>query len=229
MTPTGKMTNIAPGKGGIERDPKTLASHHLPGGLELMGRAVKLKAEAMTTEQGRKIEVEIVATNVGHRVPTGFADRQLILVVHAVDADGHRVELLEGGRLPASTGKWKGMPGILYAKQLIGAAGAPMPFWLPNAKTVDTRLMPEQPDRRAFVFGASVSRVTVQVGTGAFGRKSPTPAAGTIMICWWRSSCYRVLDSPTAFFATLRLCVRLSFYIVAIVSKCKKRHRGNTP
>ena len=31
MAPTGRMTNIAPGHGGIARDPATLASHGFPG------------------------------------------------------------------------------------------------------------------------------------------------------------------------------------------------------
>ena len=43
MAPTGLMTNIAPGKGGIERNPFTLASHHTPGGqIEISGKAVSL-------------------------------------------------------------------------------------------------------------------------------------------------------------------------------------------
>ena len=37
MRPTGQLTNIAPGAGGIERDPQSLASHaFLPGGLASM-------------------------------------------------------------------------------------------------------------------------------------------------------------------------------------------------
>ena len=96
MAPTGKMTNIAPGNGGIQRDPKTLASHHLPGGRELVGRALTLKAKTRVVPQGRQVEVEIVAQHVGHRVPTGFVDRHLILVVQAVNAKGQSVELLDG-------------------------------------------------------------------------------------------------------------------------------------
>jgi Cytochrome c554 and c-prime len=164
MAPTGKMTNIAPGNGGIQRNPKTLASHHLAGGTAMVGRAVTIKAQTKVVPQGRHVEVEIVAQHVGHRVPTGFVDRHLILVVHAVDVNGQPVKLLEGSRLPASTGKWQGKPGMLYAKQLVGDGGrTPMPFWLHIAKTVDTRLMPEEPDCRSFVFAGEVSRVTMQV------------------------------------------------------------------
>ncbi len=162
MAPTGKMTNIAPGKGGIERNPKTLASHHMPGGtLEMLRQSLRLQARAGA---GRTLDVEITAERVGHRVPTGFVDRQLVLVVAAVDARGKRVDLLEGSRLPKSVGKWSGMGGMLYAKQLVGEKErTPTPFWLPVRREMDTRLQPERSDHRAFVFAAAAERVTVQL------------------------------------------------------------------
>jgi hypothetical protein len=165
MAPTGTMTNIAPGKGGIERDPKTLASHHTPGGVKTMLRqSLTVQLQTKSIRQGRQVEVEITAGRVGHRVPTGFVDRQLILVVHATDAKDQPVELLDGARLPASAGKWQGSPGMLYAKQLFGEGNrAPIPFWLPVVKSEDTRLIPEQPDRRQFLFPAATNRVTVQL------------------------------------------------------------------
>ncbi len=161
MRPTGKMTNIAPGKGGIERDPHMLASHQMPGGtLEMLRQALKVQARVSA---GGKIDVEITAERVGHRVPTGFADRQLVLVVEARDGNGKRVDLVEGPQLPKSAGTWAGLPGVLYAKQLIGEKErAPTPFWLPVLKSADTRLWPEQPDRRVFVFAAA-ERVRVQL------------------------------------------------------------------
>lgn len=161
MTPTGKMTNIAPGKGGIDRMASTLASHHTPGGERgMLRKCLKMKV----AWKDQRVNVEIVATNVGHRVPTGFVDRQLILVVTAADENNKQIHLLEGPRLPASTGKWKAVAGALYAKQLIGEARrTPTPFWLPVLNTVDTRLAPDQADFRTFVFAAPVHRVTVQL------------------------------------------------------------------
>lgn len=38
-----------------------------------------------------------------------------------------------------------------------------MPFWLPVLKTLDTRLQPEQLDRRTFVFADDAKQATVQV------------------------------------------------------------------
>jgi hypothetical protein len=162
MPPTGTLTNIAPGKGGIERNPKTLAAHHTPGGTPaLLRRSLSLQAR---TSAGGRLDVEVKADAVGHRVPTGFVDRHLILLVEATDADGKRVKLAEGPTLPKSAGNWSAWPGVLYAKQLIGADDrAPTPFWLPVLRSVDTRLLPEQADRRAFVFHDDVATVRVQL------------------------------------------------------------------
>ena len=165
MAPTGRMTNIAPGKGGIERNPRTLASHRTPGGeLKMLASTLSLNVQRKATARGIEVRVEVVSSNVGHRVPTGFPDRQLVLVVDAFDADGNRVEPLEGPRLPASVGEWSALPGMLYAKQLTGERRrTPIPYWLPVFDMLDTRLHPNRPDRRAFVFPASVERVTVRL------------------------------------------------------------------
>jgi hypothetical protein len=162
MTPTGTLTNIAPGKGGIERNPKTLASHHMPGGmLAMLRRSLSLQA---IVNVGGRLDVEVKANVVGHRVPTGFVDRHLILVVEAKDANGNRAKLVTGPTLPRSAGNWSGRPGVLYAKQLIGDEDrVPTPFWLPVLRSVDTRLLPEETDRRAFLFGGDVATVRVQL------------------------------------------------------------------
>ena len=165
MAPTDKMTNIAPGKGGIERRPETLASHQTPGGsLDLLRQSLKMKVQAKVVPGGRQAEVEIVAQTVGHRVPTGFPDRQLILVVTATDGKGQRAELQDGARLPKSAGKWSGFAGALYAKRLVGERErTPIPFWLHVVKIEDTRLSPEKPDRRSFVFAGTARQVNAQL------------------------------------------------------------------
>ncbi|MSU79931.1 MAG: hypothetical protein EXS16_17805 [Gemmataceae bacterium] len=161
MAPTGAMTNIAPGKGGIEREPLSLASHHTPGTTPAMlRRAVRLQADL----RDNAVHVELLASDVGHRVPTGFPDRQLILVVHATDAEGSDVSLHEGPKLPASAGNLAQVPGVLYAKQLVGEhAKTPSPFWLPMFDSTDTRLHPDQPERATFRFNGEVRRVVVQL------------------------------------------------------------------
>ena len=51
MTPTGSMSNIAPGHGGIRRDPATLGNHRFFDGsqLNMLRRCLKLE----TAEIGR--------------------------------------------------------------------------------------------------------------------------------------------------------------------------------
>lgn len=165
MAPTGKMTNVAPGQGGIERQPATLASHHTPGGQsDMLRKALQMRMRTQESPRGRQVEIEITAKGVGHRVPTGFVDRHLILVVNATDDAGKRIDLLDGPRLPTSAGKWSGSAGALFAKQLFDDRGrTPIPFWLPIDKVEDTRLFPERPERHAFLFPARATRVTAQV------------------------------------------------------------------
>ena len=149
MKPTGRMTNIAPGKGGIERDPATLGNHHFWDGSQaaMLRRSLDLRVE---TKRGADTEVtlRLTAKEVGHRVPTGFIDRQLILSVEALDGRGRIVEALAGPRLPPSVGRTLGgKVGRLYARQLRDEDGrSPAPFWRSLPEPIDTRLRPEVPD-----------------------------------------------------------------------------------
>jgi hypothetical protein len=160
MAATGRMTNIAPGHGGIERDPLTLASHALPGAsVEMLRQCLHLDVRIARTGPSTVVDVAVMARNVGHRVPTGFIDRHLLLVVDAGPA-----ALSAGPRLSAGAGDLKGQPGWLYAKQLRGSDGRqPSPFWLPHAAMLDTRLSPGQPDRRSFRFEGRVESVRVRL------------------------------------------------------------------
>lgn len=165
MTPTGAMTNIAPGKGGIERDPRTLASHDFPGATrDMLRRSVEMK----TTREERGTEtivtVTTVAKNVGHRVPTGFIDRHLLLVVTGRDREGRRVAARAGPVLPDRAGKtWAGLSGWIYGKQHLNRAGGPMPFWLDAIELIDTRLFPDRKDEQLFAYPAAVRSIRVQM------------------------------------------------------------------
>jgi hypothetical protein len=165
MAPTGLMTNIALGHGGVERDPRTLASHHVPGAThDMLRRALKLTVKSEPLDDGWRIETTIDPHEVGHRVPTGFIDRHLVLRVQAWDAKGDLVALSQGSKLPASARPWQGQAGFLYARRLVGADGrTPIPFWLPVAEIVDTRLFPGRIDCQTFVFPATAQRVEVQL------------------------------------------------------------------
>jgi hypothetical protein len=165
MAPSGHFTNIAPGTGGIERDPQSLASHGFPGSdTEMLRRCVKMEVDCEPRNGGVHVAITLRAEHVGHRVPTGFIDRHLLMVVDAYDRAGAVVPLIDGPRLPAVAGKWAGAAGYLYGKLLQDDTGkAPLPFWLPGSTMTDSRLSPATPDRRAFLFGAPAARVEVRL------------------------------------------------------------------
>ncbi len=165
MTPTGRLTNVAPAKGGIERDPRTLAGHRFPGGQrDRLRRCLKVTAVPERTAIGLRVAVEVRADNVGHRVPTGFIDRNLVLVVMGLDRDGRTLPLRDGPRLPASAGRgFAGLPGRLYAKELTDGDGRLRPFWLAEGEPQDTRLFPGRPERSVFVFPPETARVRVRL------------------------------------------------------------------
>ena len=162
MAPTGRLSNIAPGHGGIERDPKTLASHSLPGATrEMLKKCLQLTTRLL----GGAVQVTLTADEVGHAVPTGFIDRHLVLAVEGLDQMDKPVTLLEGPRLPAAAGKmFQGKPGVLYAKVLIGEDGrTPLPFWIPPIEVKDNRLHPSQPDQRRFLFSDILAKARIRL------------------------------------------------------------------
>jgi len=148
LRPTGRMSNIAPGHGGYQRNPQTLANHRFFDGdaIAMLRESIALNASFASDA----VAVEIVARNVGHRVPTGYIDRHLILFVEARDATGRRVEPVTGERLPRSAGVGAGR---LFGRVLTDPEGrSPAPFWTARREVIDTRLTPEQPERWQWTF-----------------------------------------------------------------------------
>ncbi|HTU19646.1 MAG TPA: hypothetical protein VMG10_16415 [Gemmataceae bacterium] len=168
MKPTGHMSNMAPGHGGIDRDPHTLANHRFfDGGQEAMlRRAVKGSAKLERLPDSVRARVRLWADGVGHRLPTGFVDRHLVLVVEGRTKQGQPVLPREGPKLPALAGREvAGRPGRLYARVLHDFDGrSPVPFWLaaPDPPP-DTRLIPGKVDETIFEFPATLARLQVRV------------------------------------------------------------------
>jgi hypothetical protein len=167
MKPTGKMVNFAPGHGGIDREPHTLANHVFWDGSQeqMLRRSLRLTVSLYRYAEGTDAEVRLVAAGVGHRVPTGFIDRQLILIVEGENQAGVPVPLLEGPTLPLGVGtELAGKPGRLYARLLVDADGkGPVPFWRAHFEPNDTRLLPDRPDIRRFQFGTGLARLRIRV------------------------------------------------------------------
>jgi hypothetical protein len=166
MAPTGELSNIAPGRGGISRDPQTLASHGMFTGSQkkMLQDSLKVAAHIQADEKEVNVAIELRADNIGHRLPTGFVDRSLVLVVEARRGD-QPVALRSGPVLPVLAGKdLAGLSGRLFAKQLKNFEGiSPAPFWKARTDHLDTRLFPGRPERSQFIFAAAADRILVRV------------------------------------------------------------------
>ena len=125
--------------------------------------SVEARIEAAT--EGVQVNVQVKTHNVGHRVPTGFVDRHLILLVSATNAAGQPVNLTTGPTVPNIVGEdLAGHAGRLYAKQLTDFAGRqPVPFWRARPEFLDTRLFPNQTDRAEFLFPTTVRQVRIRL------------------------------------------------------------------
>jgi len=168
MRPTGKRTNIAPGHGGIERDPQTLANHRFFAGsqLDMLRRAVHVYVTFDGAKGHQRLSVEVHADDVGHRVPTGFADRHLVLIVEPLDGSGNRLASSDRPTVPQQAGySIAGLPGRLYGRILKDDAGDwPVPFWRADEEeTEDTRLKPGETDRVQFTLPVQARRVRVRL------------------------------------------------------------------
>jgi hypothetical protein len=169
------ITNVAPGTGGIERDPSTIHAHTFPGAAsqELLQNAVAMDVEVAREGSTARVEVTLTNDRTGHHVPTDSPLRQMILLVQAKDAQGRPLGLIEGPTLPdwcgagdPAQGDYAGLPGVAYARVLqelwteIAPTGA---YWNPTRVLSDTRLAAFAVDPNAFVFEAPQGTVEVEV------------------------------------------------------------------
>jgi hypothetical protein len=168
MKPTGHMTNFAPGHGGIQRDPFTLANHRFFDGSQeaMLRRAVKAAVDFERRSDSVRARVRLWAEGVGHRLPTGFVDRHLVLVIEGQTGDGRSVPLKVGPKLPALAGdELAGRPGRLYARLLRDFDGhSPVPFWLASPDPApDTRLIPGKVEEDVFDFPSTLSGLRLRI------------------------------------------------------------------
>lgn len=146
------LTNVAPGRGGLERDPTTLRAHSQLGAsdVEFLQNAVTMQVK--TTMSSGRLVVDVAITNdkTGHHVPTDSPLRHLILLVEAIDSFGKPLVLRSGPILPSwcgegspTEGNYADLPGVAYAKVLeelwteISPSGA---YWNPTRIVSDNRI-----------------------------------------------------------------------------------------
>jgi len=160
------LTNVAPGKGGVERDPNIIHAHTFPGAAsqELLQNAVTMEVSARREGDQLVVDVSIINDLTGHHVPTDSPLRHLILLVEAVDEQGRVLEQLAGPRVPEwggvgdpGEGYYAGLPGKTYAKVLtelwteVSPTGA---YWNPTRLESDNRLAAFETDEQSFKFTA---------------------------------------------------------------------------
>jgi hypothetical protein len=115
------LTNLAPEKGAIERDPKYIHSHLTKVNEDLLRECVTLTARAGIKDGKLTVEVSITNDKTGHHVPSDCPLRHLILLVEAKDGSGKKLEQTTGPKIPAwcgigdpSKGHYYGFPTAAY-------------------------------------------------------------------------------------------------------------------
>jgi hypothetical protein len=163
------LTNVAPGMGGVERDPMTIHAHLSSGAasVALLQDTVELALDTDVGE-GRFVTVEVAITNTkaGHHVPTDYPGRQMILVVTAFDDAGDALDLADGPVLPDWCGDQAGAAGIAYAKILRDVATGAFPvvnYWKQTQIESDNRIAAFETDRSVYRFAASPAAQNVTV------------------------------------------------------------------
>lgn len=174
MRPTGLMTNLAPGMGGVDRDPVTLSSHDLlrGGRDEMLRKSLELTLASHREPSSWRVDVFLLPRNVGHRLPTGYIDRQILLDLLPYDATGAVIQAIGGTKLPDVVGTpLSGRTGQLFARLLTDDKHvSPAPFWRHTVMEVDQSLAPEQIWRAAYHFPLNADHVQVTLSYRRFWR-----------------------------------------------------------
>ncbi|GAG37141.1 unnamed protein product, partial [marine sediment metagenome] len=151
MPPDGVMTNVAPGFGGVERDPMTIHAHTQPGAadVELLQNTVSMTLSARQVVDRLQVAVTITNTQAGHHVPTDHPARNMILVVRATDDQQRALAQIAGPTVPdwggvgSDPNDYAGRPGKGYAKVLRDVASGEAPvasYWKQVLIQSDNRL-----------------------------------------------------------------------------------------
>jgi hypothetical protein len=170
--PARGATRVARGdKRARERDPKTIASHLMPGADDaaLLRDTATLDLSAARAGGIVRVRATVVNAKAGHHIPTDHPARNILLVVTAADEQGHPLQLISGPTIPewggrgAEANDYAGQPGRGYAKVLEdrGARVAPtMAYWNPTRLVEDTRIPALGTDTSEYDFDAPAKGAT---------------------------------------------------------------------
>ena len=140
----------------------------------LIEGAATVTVDAVKEDGKIKVNVAVVNTRAGHKLPTDSPLRHLILVVEARDENGRLLSLVDGPTIPDWGGKggqpqdYAGRPGVIYGNILKDKDTNMVPtvaYWNPTVPAwdgSDTRLRPNErvPSQYSFVL-QSHGEVTV--------------------------------------------------------------------
>jgi hypothetical protein len=162
MKPNGVVTNFAPGRGGLERDPDTIPTHDFPGATDetLLQNTTEMTVTAWREGDQVLVEVNVTNAEAGHHIPTDSPLRQIFLIVKATDGQGQALPSQTGPTLPDWAGDLAGKPGVYFAKILerlwteIAPTGA---YWTQTRLIEDTRLPARETDTSHYIFVAPSS------------------------------------------------------------------------
>lgn len=158
------IINVAPGKGGVERDPMTIRAHSQLGAMdeEFLQTALAMTLSARVEEGNLVVQVGITNDNTGHHVPTDSPLRHLILLVEATDTGGTPLTQTDGPNVPEwggvgdpEQGYYAGLPGKAFAKVLeelwteVSPSGA---YWNPTRIVSDNRIAAFETDTSRYTF-----------------------------------------------------------------------------
>ena len=167
MQPNDVVTNFAPGRGGVERNPDTIPTHRFLGVDEiLLQNTTEMTVTTRREDSQFIVTVSVTNARAGHHIPTDSPLRQIFLVVTATDKQGRSLPLQGGPTLPDWAGDLAGLPGIYFAKILeqlwtgITPTGA---YWTPTRVVEDTRLPARATNTSRYIFTApSNDPITVE-------------------------------------------------------------------
>jgi len=162
------MTNVAPGFGGVERDPMTIHAHTQPGAadVELLQNTVSMTLSAQQIVDRIAVTVAITNTGAGHHVPTDHPARHMLLVVTATERQGQVLPLQRGSTVPGWGGEYAGQPGEVYAKVLRDVATGKSPvvsYWKQTLIESDNRIAALAADTSTYEFAVPQAGAPITV------------------------------------------------------------------
>ncbi|MBN1538406.1 MAG: carboxypeptidase regulatory-like domain-containing protein [Anaerolineales bacterium] len=157
MPSDGIMTNVAPGMGGVERDPSTIHAHSMPGAASqsLLQNTVTMSLTAQVKAPAVETTVTITNAMAGHDVPTDHPGRHMILTLIATDSTGTNLPQTSGPVVPFWGGAQSGLPGKAYAKVLQDAVSGEYPvvsYWKQAFILSDNRISAFESDQSVYGF-----------------------------------------------------------------------------